>query len=324
MAKGLKAKMSLFLDSGAPSLYNELSRGGGTKGKAVMGSFYEDRKFDDFSFLESQQYKDHKKRYVEFVKANEKYLDVYVNLDIIHNAEETWKNQLELEAAGIHPLPVFHLGSDLKWLRMLLDKGYKYIAMGGLIPDPPSVICPALDKIWGEILTDKKGFPKVKVHGFGITSPKVLVRYPWFSVDSSSWLKIGVYGSILLPKKSFGKFVYDSSPSQVFVSSRSGCRNEDSGRHYDSLSKFEQETVKDYILSLGVPFGKSYFKEVKEGYVLKEGEREASKGQVEVIEENGVCTDFHKRNKVNLYYYLQLGASVPEWPWSFKRRGFGL
>ena len=34
----------------------------------------------------------------------------------------------------------------------------------------------------------------MKVHGFGMTNPNLMQRYPWYSVDLSSWLKTGMYG----------------------------------------------------------------------------------------------------------------------------------
>jgi hypothetical protein len=38
----------------------------------------------------------------------------------------------------------------------------------------------------------------VKVHGFAITSPYVVKRFPFYSVDSSSWTNAGRYGRMSL------------------------------------------------------------------------------------------------------------------------------
>ena len=174
--------MNLMLDSGSPSLYNTMIRKKKTGG--IMGSFLKDRVNDTFEFLETETYKAYKAAYIDFLLRNHQYFDVYVNLDIINNAQATWDNQLELESYGLKPIPVFHFGSDMKWLYMLLEKGYKYIAMGGFIPNPVSVLQPVLDDLWSNVLCDKDGMPKVKVHGFAVTSARLVVRYPWWSTDS--------------------------------------------------------------------------------------------------------------------------------------------
>ncbi len=171
-------KLSIFLDSGAPSLYNSLART--NKGATFMGSYLKDRKNDDFSFVYSDAYLKYRQAYVDFLKKNYQKFDVYVNLDIINNGEETWKNQVFIEKEGLHPLPVFHLGEDIKWLKFYLNKGYNYIAIGGLIPNPYKVLAPALDELWAKYLTDKKGYPIVRIHGFALTSVRLMVRYPWF------------------------------------------------------------------------------------------------------------------------------------------------
>ena len=56
------------------------------------------------------------------------------------------------------------------------------------------------------------------------------------------------------------------------------------------------------------------------GYELQENERWVEKDvEVEVIEEEGLSNDYRKRDELNIKYYLDLEASVPEWPWPFKK-----
>jgi hypothetical protein len=192
----------IFADCGAPSLYNKLSRK--TAHKGIMGTKFSERKYDDFSYTETPEYLQYRKDFIKFIKANEGTIDFYSNLDVINNPELTWKNQLILEKAGLTPIPVFHLGSDTKWLDAMIDS-YDYIALGGLVPNPTSVLIPWLDKIWKEHILDKDGFPKVRVHGFACTAIPLMTRYPWYSVDSATCRKLAMYGWITLPEYSSEK-----------------------------------------------------------------------------------------------------------------------
>ena len=192
----------LFADCGAPSLYNKLSRK--TEHKGIMGTKFSERKFDDFSYTEKPEYIQYRKDFIKFIKEYDGKIDHYSNLDVINNPELTHKNQLILEKAGLHPIPVFHLGSDLKWLDKYVNE-YEYIALGGLVPNPTRVLIPWLDKVWKDHLLDKDGFPKVKVHGFACTAIPLMTRYPWFSVDSATCRKLAMYGWITLPEYSSEK-----------------------------------------------------------------------------------------------------------------------
>jgi hypothetical protein len=55
-----------------------------------------------------------------------------------------------------------------------------------------------LDRVFDKFLTNPDGTPKVKVHGFGLTTPDLLFRYPWYSVDSGTWWRVSRYGGSLL------------------------------------------------------------------------------------------------------------------------------
>lgn len=194
----------VFVDCGAPSLYNKLSRK--LEKKGIMGTGFAERKYDDYSYTESKEYEAYRDRYIAFLKQYSDLITIYSNLDVINNPKLTWKNQRILEAEGLSPIPVYHLGSPEVWLKRYLDK-YEYIALGGLVPNPTSVLIPILDKLFKEYILDDKGFPRVKVHGFACTSMPLMERYPWYSVDSTTCRKMAMYGSIVLPTHKKGKLV---------------------------------------------------------------------------------------------------------------------
>lgn len=322
--------VDIFLDSGAPTIYNIWARK--KKAKGVMGSFLKDRVgglSDDYSFLQSEDYLSYKKQYIDFLLQNKDFINIYANFDIINNAEATWQNQLELESYGLKPIPVFHLGENIKWLHNILEKKYEYIALGGIIPNPVPTIQPVLDNVWSTILTDKKGFPKVKVHGFGVTSPRLILRYPWYSVDSSSWIKIAAYGGVVVPKIVNGNKEY-SRAYHLFFTYRKQMKTdyESTFNHYDFLTPKEKDDLNKYFSETEIPLGKSSFKDVEKGYALLKNELWANKDKstVETIESKGLINDYNWRAKANSLFYMNLQKQIPEWPWKFSSplKGFGL
>jgi len=121
--------------------------------------------------------------YADFILKYKDKITTYANLDVIGNAEATMKNQRYLESRGLNPLPVFHYGEKKEVLEQLC-KEYKYIAIGGLVP-----IARQKEKLFNflsECFSITKD--KVKVHGFGMTGVETLKKYPFYSVDSTSWL----------------------------------------------------------------------------------------------------------------------------------------
>ncbi|MFF4900473.1 hypothetical protein [Streptomyces sp. NPDC001068] len=110
-------------------------------------------------------------------------LTLYANLDVIGAPEATWRNQKELEARGLHPIPVFHTGEPWHFLERYLDQGHTYIALGKLLGNPLTDVLAWLDTAF-RIAEGRAVF-----HGFGMTVWDVLRRLPFYSVDSSKWLE---------------------------------------------------------------------------------------------------------------------------------------
>ena len=317
----------LFIDCGSPTWYNTHVRRNKKSGQ--MGATMAERKYDDFSYLDTEEYKDYRQAYLDYLLKHKSKLSVYSNFDVINNAEATWDNQMWLESRGLKPTPVFHFGSDISWLEKYIKAGYGYICIGGLIPNSFSVLKEPLDKLWLNYLTDKKGFPIIKVHGFAVTSPRLVHRYPWFSTDSTSWVKFGMYGSIIIPKRKYGKADYKSAPNVIFLSVRSPKKDE-IGKHIDTISEWEKEAVIKYIKSKGFELGKSIILLKKPDYKVKEGEtvieklKEYDYIKIEKVIEKGVSNNNVMRDTINAMYYQDLGNSVPKWPWAlkFKKTGF--
>lgn len=142
--------------------------------------------------------------YCDYIKRN---LDIIENvdgalcasvLDGIGDPLKTWQNQMAMEQMGVRPLPCFHYGEDERYLEWYIEN-YDYITLGGMVPISTPQLFHWLDRIWDKYLTDGSGRPRLKVHGFGLTTQALMERYPWYSVDSSSWVQIAANGGILLP-----------------------------------------------------------------------------------------------------------------------------
>lgn len=119
-------------------------------------------------------------------------------MDGIGDPLQTWRNQMEMEARGVTPLPCFHFGEDEKYLEWYIQR-YEYITLGGMVGKSQKALRQWLDRIWEKYLLDGSGRPKLKIHAFGITSPIIMSLYPWWSCDSSSWIQTARTGSIISP-----------------------------------------------------------------------------------------------------------------------------
>lgn len=257
--------------------------------------------------------------YINFIKENEKYIDVYANLDVIGNPKATWKNQRKMEKAGVNPIPVFHFGEDPElYLKPLIEK-YEYIAIGGMVKSGTLSIF--LDNIFSKYICDEQGNPKCKVHGFGLTSLKLMLRYPWYSVDSTSWVVTGRLGSVYIPKYKNGKYNYLENPWKISVSSKSPDKKE-AGQHIETLSPINKKVILNYIQEKGYKLGKSEFFKKLQSYELKENEKWAekipkdknTKREVERIIEKGISNTYQLRDELNIIYFQDLEKHIPKYP----------
>jgi hypothetical protein len=185
--------------------------------------------------------------YVEYVKKNWDIIEKVDNiglfsvLDKIGDKEGglgTYRNQMYMEHLGVKPLPCFHYGEDERYLEWYIQN-YSYITIGGMVPITTPQLFLWLDRIWDRYLTDGAGRPKLRVHGFGLTSIDLMERYPWFSVDSSSWVQIAANGAIYIRKW-----------GTIFISKGSPTIKEP-GRHLDNIPEAQRRAICAEIERLG-------------------------------------------------------------------------
>jgi hypothetical protein len=139
-----------------------------------------------------------------------------------------------MQNRGVRPLPCFHAGEDERYLEWYVQN-YDYITLGGMVGTSAQQLMVWLDRIWSRYLLDENGKPRIKVHGFGITSIPVMKRYPWWSCDSSSWIQSAAFGAVVSPK--FGAIqVSDKSPSL-----------KDAGQHVDNMSPIHRQRIIEHF-----------------------------------------------------------------------------
>jgi len=196
--------------------------------------------------LEHAEVKDVKKYlddYIDYIKKWNDRLYAYANLDAIGDVEQGWKNQKYMEERGVVPVPVYHYGEDFKWLERYVNE-YPYIGVGGIARGiPVRSLRNLFDRAFDYIEKRNLG---TKVHGFGITGYQFLVRFPFYSVDSTTWLKQAGFGRILIPKRIWGTKEYDFmiTPYVISVSDISLYKEGTEHSHYKLDYGLEQETMK--------------------------------------------------------------------------------
>lgn len=128
--------------------------------------------------------------YAKWIYETDFVFDFIVTFDYERDPVTMWKATERLEARGLHPVPVYHLGVSIKTLHEIIARGYSLIGIGGLIPFNGARARPFLDQVFN--VTEKHG---VRCHGFGIGGP-AMFEYPWFSVDSSAWMHLARIGKV--------------------------------------------------------------------------------------------------------------------------------
>jgi hypothetical protein len=185
-------------------------------------------------------------QYAKFLAQRADYVEVASNVDAIGAGKEreSYANQKLLESfkLPVPVQPVHHARDGDEWLVKYLDEGYDYIFLGGMVPETTGYLIDWLDHIWDKYLALPDGTARVKVHGFGLTTFELMDRYPWFSVDSTSWVQISMFGNILMD--------VGGTPKAITFSSKSpNTKTED--KSFWSLDAATQEHLRGVLAAEG-------------------------------------------------------------------------
>lgn len=292
--------------------------------------------------------------YIQYCTDNLDAIDNIVALDVIPGkpgykdipleereaaAAQGYENYQYMIKKGLDPqkvIVVFHQGDHFHWLERLRDDGVPYI---GLSPANDRTT-PEKMKWLDECMyyaTDSRGFPLQKWHGFAVTSVALMKRFPWYSVDSATWIKFAAYGTLIIPTLVGSEFIWDDeSPSYINVSNHPHSKAQGKeGKHMNTLTSREIEKMHKYFALARMKLGTSTFdyrpetykpKKPNERWIGKPKDAKDGHRLLETIVEKGLCNDFRTRARLNAFYFANVENSLPNWPWAYKResRGFGL
>lgn len=215
--------------------------------------------------------------YIAFVKENSHFFWQYFNLDVIGDAEASIKNQRIMEKAGLSPIPVFHVGEPFSYLEMYAKEN-ELISLGCVVlKKNVNRLVKWIDDCFGVV--DKIG-NKNKIHGLGIGNVKLIYKYPWYSVDNSSWITGSQYGSVLIPVLGRdGKPDFERSQRVIFSQESVDNRTDSflKNAHFNSYSDLERMQMESVLSKFGFS-----------------------------IEE--LKTSHHSRLYYNIEYYSRIGA----------------
>jgi len=155
--------------------------------------------------------------------------DVYVQLDVIGDAEATRSNLERMRADGFSPVPIFTRGAPWSDLDRLLDEGETYIGLGNISLGRGTVaaMAPWLNGVFAKLRAHQveHGGPLVRTHAFGITRSEPLLRWPFYSVDSAGVVKSSGFGCAIQENADGTITVRSVSPSRKGGSSRQAWLN---------------------------------------------------------------------------------------------------
>lgn len=276
-----------FLDSGAFSLRRDVSTFMQQHSDSSMLDFYNSPKFKDY--IDS---------YARCIKLYKKAIDLYANLDVIGHPELSWKHLQYLEDEhGLHPVPVLHAGVDFEWVDKHFERGYKRLAIGGLVRNSHKpYVGKWLDRFFSSICPQPTYLPTIKVHAFGMMSGPLLFKYPFWSADATNVGKLGWYGKIIVPRKDLtGRYDYSKPCFIVALSER--VKSHSFNINYQHIKGFERNR-----------------------HVIE---------WIEYINESGYYnrplvigpTTNEDYMAVNFFFYQMMRRAIGEWPFPYSQAG---
>ena len=141
---------------------------------------------------------------------------------------------------GLDPIPIYHYGESRKWLDKILESGCKYIGLGGMGNASRRERLAWLDSVFNGLPND------IKLHGFGVSAIGLLFRYPWYSADSTTWLRYAAYGITMIPFNNGDEFLFDRPPYLAHSSEFGGSQDYWTDRWLGYVGIDKEKASKDY------------------------------------------------------------------------------
>ncbi len=249
--------------------------------------------------------------YCKFLLDNKEDLHMYSNLDEIGDPKTTLENQRIMESHGLSPIPVFHLGTDFKYFKRYARK-YDYISVGGLVGLSFSQLQQGLQNIFDYI----KGDP-IKIHGFGITSFRLMRMFPWFSLDSGSLILAAAYGRIYLPRiKNTNEF--DFSKLESFIISDQGKHVTNTDMSYLTTPMSCRELWQSLFEEAGVELGEITYQEKRQTRKQRKSKLDTSQLSFDLVDiqtpdlqKQTLANSYKSRIMFNLVMWQKMQETLP-------------
>lgn len=132
-------------------------------------------------------------KYLAFVREYLPKLDAFVTVDWRRDGAVVQESLQWFKDRGVGVMPVYHGETDMANLRRICDEGYKWVG----VSKADSATQFTLHRFYSRVFEIADSY-QVSIHGLSETSLNML-RYPFYSVDSTTWLQDSGRGLIIQP-----------------------------------------------------------------------------------------------------------------------------
>ena len=189
--------------------------------------------------------------YQGYTKMFGQHFDCYFNFDSNYQDigfEENLEHLMELEKAGLKPVPVVHdyYGGEIDYY---LKLGYDMVALGSILDPESNKSKRTRADIRHAVQRLKQGNPEIKIHLFGAGSYTAIANLPLYSSDCSSWAQNSRFGYILYWNQS--KLATNKTVKLYFYDTKDDPRK---NRRYFETYEFRKELETHLAHTLGITY----------------------------------------------------------------------
>lgn len=224
--------------------------------------------------------------YIEFLDANRANVDYVMTLDDMTDPQASLFSFEVMQELGYNLVPVFHFGSDLKYLSSYLDYGADYIALGGSAITPDGKRRSPKERIeWAKPIIEK--YPDVKFHMLGTNDQYIIDRLPGlYSADGTRWQVAGREGRTGFEERAAGS-AEEITKREAAVTKKPSAEKP-AGKDELQPTLPEKFTTEDKKTTTGSPKSGDYVTYQGETYFVDEVVNKGSKNEMLILNDADV------------------------------------
>lgn len=134
-------------------------------------------------------------RYIAFCLEHVTHFELIASLDAIGDWQTSLTNHERMRRAGVKSIPTFHVQEPFSALEdMLKENDYVALGVAGMQRRHNALLrwLTHCFRLRAQIN------PSCRLHGFGLTSANVMALFPWYSIDSTTWMVGRKFGEIII------------------------------------------------------------------------------------------------------------------------------